>query len=202
MKSSWVKINLLIGLSLVVSCKNSTEIELENSSDLFHVEVYDPTQLSEKGDFMYDVGEMLEIQLTKGSKMSVGDKSFEYQLWQLLKNKDQKRTYWLTLDQIGFYANQFGLDKKAKKQLTHLSKILKQHSELTLTFGAFTAEQDVDKEKLQLILKEFTDFMVEQGIATHRIQVQVLGDQQRVCPPNDTAACQAQNRRFAVKIGN
>lgn len=84
--------------------------------------------------------------------------------------------------------------------MKRLAKILKNYSNYSLKLGAFTSGEDFDQDQLTAILKQFTSNLTQEGISAARIQTQVFGNVQQVCPSNDTPACQAQNRRFDVKV--
>lgn len=191
-------------LIAISSCHQSEKIVENEETHLVPLN-YKPTELSEKGDFVYDLGEMIEVQLDNGEKIKVGNNSFEFRLLQFLDNPNEEiinhsTLGWITLDQIGFYENQVNLTPSALAQLKRLAKILKNYSNYSLKLGAFTSGEDFDQDQLTAILKQFTSNLTQEGISAARIQTQVFGNVQQVCPSNDTPACQAQNRRFDVKV--
>lgn len=191
-------------LTMISSCEKS-EKNLEKE-EIHSVPLnYEPTELSEKGDFVYDLGENIEVHLDNGEKIKVGNNSFEFRLLHFLDNPNEEifnhsTLGWMTLDQIGFYENQVQLNESAVGQLKRLAKILKNYPEFQIKMGAFTSDEDFDQDQLAAILKQFTAILTQKGISAARIQTQVFGNVQQVCPSNDTPACQAQNRRFDVKV--
>src|SRR5690606_40323897 len=127
-------LTLLIGSSfLLTSCKCDKNAVVQDSAatDTEQVDTSLATsRLDAEGNYIYDIGNNIEIALPDGSKMSVGENSTENKLFGMLndanfKVSDDKTQGWVTLDRVYFSTGKAELTANSEEQVDNIITLLK-----------------------------------------------------------------------------
>jgi K(+)-stimulated pyrophosphate-energized sodium pump len=163
-------------------------------------------KLNTDGDFVYETGEIEEINLSNGNKLGLGKDSQLNFLYQGLKNKDPKlleKDNWYTLENLYFESGKETLKPTSVEQLSKLEALLKEFPEMTIKLGGYTDNTGTE-EGNKLLSNQRAETaknkLVELGISKDRIQTEGYGSQFPVCTANDTPECKAKNRRIDVRV--
>ncbi len=159
--------------------------------------------------FVYEAGEMQEIELPDGVKLNVGKFSGENFLYQLINNDNFKvdeedaSKGWFTLDGVFFQTGSSTLDASSGARLDNVAKILNAYPNVGLKFGGYTDNVGNPDSNLTLSNSRALaalNFVASKGVDKARLSSEGFGQQFPVCPANDTDACKAQNRRVDVRL--
>jgi len=162
--------------------------------------------LNENGDFVYDTGALKEVQLNDGKKISIGENSQLYTMYNLVKSKDQAvldPNRWFTIENLYFETGSSELKTGADAQLLNLVEILNAYPTMRVKLGGYTDNSGNEASNLKLSnLRAQTAKLklLELGIAGDRIEAEGYGAQHPVCEANDTDECMAKNRRIDVRV--
>jgi len=162
--------------------------------------------LNENGDFVYDTGTLKEVQLKDGKKISIGENSQLYTMYNLVKSKDQAvldPNRWFTIENLYFETGSSELKTGADAQLLNLVEILNAYPTMRIKLGGYTDNSGNEASNLKLSnLRAQTAKLklLELGIAGDRIEAEGYGAQHPVCEANDTDECMAKNRRIDVRV--
>lgn len=162
--------------------------------------------LNESGDFVYDTGTIQEVELKGGKKISIGEGSQLYQMYNLIKNKDQKvldPNTWYTIENLYFQTGSSDLKPGSEVQLLNLVKILNAYPNLKVKLGGYTDNtgNEESNQKLSNLRAQTAKLkLLELGIAGDRVEAEGYGSQYPVCEANDTDECKAKNRRIDVRV--
>ena len=162
--------------------------------------------LNEDGDFVYDTGNIQEVELDGGKKISIGEGSQLYQMYNAIKNKDQSvldENNWFTLENFYFEVGSSNLKPKAEAQLLNLVEMMNAYPTMKIKLGGYTDNTGGEESNLKLSkLRAQTAKLklLEMGIAADRIETEGYGSQHPVCEANDTDECRAKNRRIDVRV--
>jgi K(+)-stimulated pyrophosphate-energized sodium pump len=162
--------------------------------------------LNENGDFVYETGNIQEIELEGGKKISIGEGSQLYQLYNLVKNKDQKvldPNNWYTIENLYFETGSSDLKASSDVQLLNLVEILNAYPDLKIKLGGYTDNtgNEESNQKLSSLRAQTAKLkLLELGVAGDRVEAEGYGSQHPVCESNDTDECKAKNRRIDVRI--
>ncbi|SDH88031.1 K(+)-stimulated pyrophosphate-energized sodium pump [Chryseobacterium taeanense] len=162
--------------------------------------------LNENGDFVYDTGTLKEIQLKDGKKISIGENSQLYNMYEMVKDKDQtvlNPDTWFTLENLYFETGSGELRTGAEAQLLNLVEILNAYPEMKIKLGGYTDNtgNEESNQKLSNLRAQTAKLkLLELGIAGDRIETEGYGAQHPVCEDNDTDECKAKNRRIDVRV--
>lgn len=162
--------------------------------------------LNENGDFVYDTGNIQEIQLKGGKKISIGEGSQLYQLYNSVKNKDHKvldPNTWYTIENLYFETGSSDLKAGSEVQLLNLVEILNAYPDLKIKLGGYTDNtgNEESNQKLSNLRAQTAKLkLLELGIAGDRVEAEGYGSQHPVCEANDTDECKAKNRRIDVRV--
>ncbi len=166
------------------------------------------TKLDADGNYIYDIGNNIEIALPDGSKMSVGENSTENKLFAMLndanfKVSDDKTQGWVTLDRVYFSTGKADLTTNSEAQVANIITLLKAFPTATVKVGGYTdntgdaaVNQRVSTERA----KSVADKLIAGGVEASRIESEGYGAQHFVCPANDSDECKAQNRRVDLRV--
>ncbi len=166
------------------------------------------TKLDADGNYIYDIGNNIEIALPDGSKMSVGENSTENKLFAMLndanfKVSDDKTQGWVTLDRVYFSTGKADLTTNSEAQVANIITLLKAFPTATVKVGGYTdntgdaaVNQRVSTERA----KSVADKLIAGGVDASRIESEGYGAQHFVCPANDSDECKAQNRRVDLRV--
>jgi K(+)-stimulated pyrophosphate-energized sodium pump len=162
--------------------------------------------LNETGDFVYDTGNIEEIQLKGGKKIKIGKGSQLYQMYNLIKNKNQAvldPNKWFTIENLYFETGSSDLKAGSEVQLLNLVEILNAYPDLKVKLGGYTDNtgNEESNQKLSNLRAQTAKLkLLELGIAGDRVEAEGYGSQHPVCEANDTDECKAKNRRIDVRI--
>lgn len=162
--------------------------------------------LNENGDFVYDTGTLKEIQLKGGKKISIGENSQLYNMYQMVKTKDQALldpNKWFTIENLYFETGSSELKTGAEAQLLNLVEILNAYPEMKIKLGGYTDNtgNEESNQKLSNLRAQTAKLkLLELGIAGDRVEAEGYGAQHPVCETNDTDECKAKNRRIDVRV--
>lgn len=198
-----IKLTCLIGLviaPILGSSSVSSVLEVEELS----VE----SALDEEGNYLYDLGESIDLVLPDATTITVGGKSAEAFLVQKLNNAaEQSRLLaqkeWITLNQVFFKSNSSKLSASSQSQLENLHQILVAFPEAKIKIGGYTDNVGNDEENLKISANRANvvkKMLMRMGVDESRMQAEGYGAQHFVCEANDTDVCRAQNRRIDIKL--
>jgi K(+)-stimulated pyrophosphate-energized sodium pump len=162
--------------------------------------------LNENGDFVYDTGTLKEVELKDGKKISIGESSQVYNMYELVKNKDQAvldPNKWFTIENLYFETGSSELRTGSEAQLLNLVEIMNAYPTLRIKLGGYTDNSGNEESNLKLSnLRAQTAKLklLELGIAGDRVEAEGYGAQYPVCQANDTDECMAKNRRIDVRV--
>ncbi|PJJ66808.1 sodium-translocating pyrophosphatase [Chryseobacterium geocarposphaerae] len=162
--------------------------------------------VNENGDFVYDTGNIKEIELKGGKKISIGEGSQLYQLYNSVKQKDQKvldPNNWYTIENLYFETGSSDLKAGSEAQLLNLVEIMTAYPDLKIKLGGYTdnSGNDESNQKLSNLRAQTAKLkLLELGIAADRVEAEGYGSQHPVCAANDTDECKAKNRRIDVRV--
>lgn len=162
--------------------------------------------LNENGDFVYDTGALKEVQLKDGKKISIGESSQLYNMYELVNNNDQAvldPNKWFTIENLYFETGSSELRPGSDAQLLNLVEILEAYPSMRIKLGGYTDNSGNEQSNLKLSnLRAQTAKLklLELGIAGDRVEAEGYGAQYPVCAANDTDECMAKNRRIDVRV--
>ncbi len=162
--------------------------------------------LNEFGDFVYDTGNIQEIELKGGKKIKIGEGSQLYQMYNLIKNKDQKvldPNTWFTVENLYFETGSSDLRAGSEVQLLNLVEILNAYPSLKVKLGGYTDNtgNEESNQKLSNLRAQTAKLkLLELGVSGDRVEAEGYGSQHPVCEANDTDECKAKNRRIDVRV--
>lgn len=166
------------------------------------------TVLDEDGNYIYNVGQLLDITLPDGSKINVGENSLESKLYKMLSDEsfnvsEDKTQGWITLDGVTFSKGSANLKDNSKKQIDNLVAILKAYPSANVKFGGYTdntgsseANQKISAQRAEAVVNA----LIAGGVAADRLAAEGYGPEHPICPANDTDECKAQNRRVDLRV--
>lgn len=160
------------------------------------------------GNYIYDVGEMLEIELPNGEKLNIGTNSTENQLFSMLNNSDyvvsaDKTQGWITLDRVYFSTGSDQLTATSQNQLDNIVAILKAFPNTEVKLGGYTdntGSQQINQPLSEGRAKSVMNEIGKAGIDPARLAAEGYGSEHPLCPANDTDVCKAKNRRVDIRI--
>lgn len=164
---------------------------------------------SASGNYIYEVGNMVTINLADGKTMQVGENSTENKLYQFLNNSNvtvdtmDKTKGWITLDRVYFQTGSSNLTAESETQVQNIADILSNFSNATAKLGGYTdntGSEEANKRISGQRAKSVLDKLVDLGIQSGRLESEGYGPEHPVCPGNDTPECMAQNRRVDIRV--
>ena len=196
---------------LLTSCKCDKNSVVQDSAatDTDQVDTSLATsRLDAEGNYIYDIGNNIEIALPDGSKMNVGENSSENKLFKMLSDEnfqvsDDKTQGWVTLDRVYFSSGKAELSDNSQAQISNIITLLKLFPTATVKVGGYTdntGDAAVNKRVSTERAKTVADQIIAGGIDASRIESEGYGAEHFVCPANDTDECKAQNRRVDIRI--
>ncbi|WP_449387329.1 sodium-translocating pyrophosphatase [Chryseobacterium lineare] len=162
--------------------------------------------LNENGDFVYDTGALKEVQLESGKKISIGENSQLYDMYEMVKTKDQALldpNKWFTIENLYFETGSSELKTGAEAQLLNLVEIMNAYPTMRIKLGGYTDNtgNEESNQKLSNLRAQTAKLkLLELGIAGDRVEAEGYGSQHLVCVANDTDECKAKNRRIDVRV--
>jgi K(+)-stimulated pyrophosphate-energized sodium pump len=162
--------------------------------------------LNEDGDFVYETGNIQEIQLKGGKTIKIGEGSQLYQLYNAVDQKDQAAldpNKWYTIENLYFQTGSSDLKAGSEVELLNLVEILNAYPDVKVKLGGYTDNtgNEESNQKLSNLRAQTAKLkLLELGIAGDRIEAEGYGSQYPVCEANDTDECKAKNRRIDVRV--
>jgi K(+)-stimulated pyrophosphate-energized sodium pump len=215
-------VSLVIAPTLAVLHKDKIEAnrkaKIEALTGVSGVSVNNPTgtvavvpqeikgYVNESGDFVYDTGNIQEIQLNGGKKIKIGEGSQLYQMYNSVKNKDQgvlDSNKWFTIENLYFEKGSSDLKAGSEVQLLNLVEIMNAYPSLKIKLGGYTdnSGNEESNQKLSNLRAQTAKLkLLELGISGDRVEAEGYGSQHPVCASNDTDECMAKNRRIDVRV--
>ncbi len=206
---------VIVGSSLLfTSCKCNKDAEMTpvvTDSDSVEIDtsaIAENVKIDADGNYIYDVGEVTEISLPGGTKLSIGNNSTENKLFTQLNGADfkvsnDKTQGWITLDRVYFATGKADLTPVSEAQIKNIVEILKAFPNATVKIGGYTdntGDTAINKQVSADRAKTVADQIIANGINDSRIESEGYGANHFVCPANDTDECKAQNRRVDVRV--
>ncbi|MFT3982155.1 MAG: OmpA family protein [Ferruginibacter sp.] len=159
------------------------------------------------GDFIYDLGENVEISLPDGVKLTVGKNSTEYKLVQFLNDKsaaiDTVKGNWFEFTNVRFKTGGSEITAESEAQLKNLVTIAKAYPAAKFKIGGYT-DNTGDAAKNLALSKKRAEAVAAKvkglGIAAAAITGAEGYGQEWPIASNDTPEGRAQNRRVAVNV--
>lgn len=162
--------------------------------------------LNENGDFVYETGNVQQVKLKGGKTISIGDGTQLYQMYILLKRKDQallNPDQWFTIENLYFENGSSDLKAGADAQLLNLAEIMNAYPDLKIKIGGYTdntGNEESNQSLSNLRAQTAKLKLLEMGIAADRMEAEGYGSQHPVCVANDTDECKARNRRIDIRV--
>lgn len=163
-------------------------------------------QLNEDGDFVYNTGNIQEVQLKGGKIISLGNQSQLYVLYDQIKKNNKAvldPNAWYTIENLYFQTGSSDLKAGSETQLMNLAEILNAYPNLKIKLGGYTDNSGTEEtnQKLSNLRAQTAKLkLLELGIAADRIEAEGYGSQYPVCEAYDTDECKAKNRRIDVRV--
>lgn len=213
-----IKLTCLVGLVIApvlgghVSESNPKAIQTKPSPEVTApvVQPVNPNipkgQLNAEKDFVYDLGENVELKLPNGTSLTVGQNSTEAKLITLLNDPNFKidKNKWITIDRLYFESGSATIKDDSKEQLDNIVKILKAYPSLVLKMGGYTDNTGDEKSNLKLSNQRAyavsTYITQKGGFNPLKVEAEGYGAQHFICPENDSEDCKAVNRRIDISI--
>lgn len=163
---------------------------------------------AETNTYVYETGEMVDVELPNGETISVSEWGAENTLFQLINSdnftvSDDKSKGWFTLDGVNFETGSATLTEQSHQKLENIAAILSAYPNVHLKFGGYTDNvggQDVNQPLSAERATSALNKVVSAGVDAARLAAEGYGQEHPICPANDTDACKAQNRRVDVRI--
>ncbi|SFH97268.1 sodium-translocating pyrophosphatase [Halpernia frigidisoli] len=163
-------------------------------------------QLNTDGDYVYELGPVMQYKLPNNETINVGQNSEMALLAQDVENKDQNllnKESWFTIQNLFFQSGRSELKTGSQVHLENLAKIMYAYPTLKLKMGGYTdntGSEETNKTLSNLRASTAKLELIKLGIAADRIEAEGFGSQFPVCPENDSEECQAQNRRIDIRV--
>lgn len=159
------------------------------------------------GDFIYDLGESIELSLPDGAKLSVGKNSTEYKLIQFLNDKnavlDSVKGNWFEFTNVRFKTGGAEITAESEAQLKNMIAIAKAFPNAKFKIGGYT-DNTGDAAKNLALSQKRADAVAAKvkalGIADSAITGAEGFGKEWPIASNDTPEGRAQNRRVAVNV--
>lgn len=165
-------------------------------------------ELDENGNYIYNVGESVEITLPGGIVLNVGENSTENKLYQFLSDNnfevsEDKSQGWITLDRVYFNTGNSELTPSSHQQLDNIVALMTAYPNAQVKLGGYTdnsGSQEVNQPLSQKRAESVKAMIEEHGIAADRVAAEGYGSEHPICPANDTKECMAKNRRVDIRL--
>ena len=162
------------------------------------------------GNFIYDLGNPVDIQRPSGTNISVGENSSEFKLFQFFSNPDaltkvsnDPKAQWTTLDRVHFKTGSSELLPGSVEQLKNIALLMKEFPNAKVKIGGYTDNTGDEEVNLKVSTERSNivkSGLIRLGVDEGRMQSEGYGAQHFVCEANDTDICKAKNRRVDIKV--
>lgn len=159
--------------------------------------------LNEAGEWVYDLGEEINLKLKDGKELLVGENSVENRLVRFIESDAQvDKTTWFSLDRLFFETGKNTLKPESQKQLQNIADIMKAYPTINLKLGGYTdntgseeTNNKLSQERAEAAMQE----LINLGVDAARVEAEGYGPQHPIAS-NDTPEGRAQNRRIDVRV--
>lgn len=206
-----IKLTCLVGLVIAPilgdhsSEETVVEAEQTESTEVAYVEAIDA-----EGNFIYDFGEMLDVNLPSGKILNVGGKSSEFKIFRYFSDPEMKiegtnnnHIKWVTLDRVHFKTGSSEILENSEEQLANIASLMEEFPDAKIKIGGYTDSTGDENVNLKVsndranIVKGYLEKL---GITENRMQAEGYGAQHFICEANDSDICKAKNRRVDIKV--
>lgn len=162
--------------------------------------------INEDGEFVYDTGDIQEIQLSNKKVIGLGTNSQMYDLYNKIKIQDKSvlnESDWYTVENLFFASGSADIVPGSEANLQNLAEIMKAYPDMKVKVGGYTDNtgNEATNQKLsELRAKTAKIKLLEMGISPERVEAEGYGSRYPVCETNDTDECKALNRRIDVRV--
>ena len=208
-----IKLTCLVGLVLAPILgghhQDDTHDTIEGPAIIEEGEVgFNDENLDAQGNYIYDTGNNITINLPDGSALNVGDSSTENKLFTLLTDesfdaKTNGETSWIILDRTYFNTGSADLTGNSVEQLKNIAKIMQNYPQAEIILAGHTdnsgsaeTNQIISQKRAEVVQAELQNLGVEES----RMNPKGFGQENPICPANDTEICKAQNRRVDIRV--
>ena len=162
--------------------------------------------LNEDGEFVYETGELQEIQLSNQKVIALGANSQLREFYDKIRIQDKSlldESRWYTLENVFYGSSSADIQPGSEQSLVNLAEIMNAYPNLRVKLGGYTDNtgnelNNVNLSKLRAEMAKLK--LLEMGISADRIEVEGYGSQYPLCEANDTEECKAMNRRIEVRV--
>ena len=208
-----IKLTCLVGLVIAPilggHASGDSEMAVEGTTTETTETVY-AEAVDADGNFIYDLGNPVEIQLPSGTNLSVGENSSEFKLFQFFSNPDalikmsnEPNAQWTTLDRVHFKTGSSELLPASVEQLKNIALLMKEFPNAKVKIGGYTDSTGDEEVNLKVSTERSNivkSGLIRLGVDESRMQSEGYGAQHFVCEANDTDICKAKNRRVDIKV--
>lgn len=162
--------------------------------------------INEEGEFVYDTGDIQEIQLSNKKVIGLGTNSQMNDLYNKVKIQDKSvlnESDWYTVENLFFASGSADIVPGSEANLQNLAEIMKAYPNMKVKLGGYTDNtgNEATNQKLsELRAKTAKIKLLEMGISPERVEAEGYGSRYPVCEANDTDECKALNRRIDVRV--
>lgn len=205
-----IKLTCLVGLVIAPILGGHHSADLMQDSSLTNDEVVEREQLDSNGNYIYNSGDLIKIDLPSGRTLDVGSYSLEQNLFRYLSDPHIEEIgargddwKWMPMDRIFFKKGTTEMYKKSVDQLQSVALLMNEFPNSRIKLGGFTDNSQDEATSLR-IAQEKVDAvksgLVDLGISEDRIETEAFGAKNFRCEANDNEVCKAQNRRVDLKV--
>lgn len=205
-----IKLTCLVGLVIAPILGGHGTSETVTPTEEVSADANWVEEIDANGNFQYDLGEVVKIDLPSGETIEAGVKSIENKLFTKLSStgsqnsvRERKADDWITMDRVHFLSNSSEVLTISTRQLRNIATILKEFPNTKIKIGGYTDNTGAEDVNLKVSADRANSIkneLVNLGIDENRMQAEGYGAQHFVCKENDTDICKAKNRRVDIKI--
>jgi K(+)-stimulated pyrophosphate-energized sodium pump len=158
------------------------------------------------GDYVYNTGNAVAVDLPNDAKISLGSNSALYKLNEKIKVEDPSifdKNTWFTLEDLYFESGSSKLKASSEQTVKNLYEMLNAYNTLNVKLGGYTDNTGDSAQNVKLSFERAEAAkaaLVKLGLSADRISTEGYGPQFPICAANDTKECRAQNRRIDVRV--
>ena len=157
------------------------------------------------GDYVYNEGDMVNVDLPGGSTITLGKNSSLFSLVDMLKNNDQEllnSSKWFSLQGVYFESGKMDLKPGSENVLQNVATILKAYPAVKLKMGGYTDNTGDSVPNVALSgqrAETAMNALVKMGVDASRLKAEGYGPQFPVAD-NLTPEGRAKNRRIDIRV--
>jgi OmpA-OmpF porin, OOP family len=185
----------------------NTADTLSTNADTSAIDGTDTTaagSLNAAGEWVYDLGPMIDKKLPDGTVLKIGENSVENRLISFIEDDSRNvdKTTWFSFDRLYFETGKSSLKPESKEQLSNIAAIMKAYPEVEIKLGGYTdntgdaaANKRLSTDRAVNAMKELTTL----GVPAERLEAEGYGTEHPIAT-NETPEGRAQNRRIDVRV--